>query len=252
MLVSNTPRRFAAIADIHGNSDALRAVLADIDSLGIETIVNLGDHVSGPLAARETIDILMDRPMLSIRGNHDRWVTTLKPDEMGFWDRAAYGQMEAAHLAWLAKLPASATLGEGVFLCHATPSNDNRYWMEEVDPDGGVRLRPLPAIEAEAEGVGQSLILCAHTHVPRVLRLSDGRMLVNPGSVGCPAYDDDHPVPHVIQTGTPDACYAVLEQSDDRWRVTLRHVPYDPARMIMLAQQAGRPEWARALATGWM
>lgn len=40
---------FAVISDIHGNSDALAAVLADIDALQIETIINLGDHLSGPL-----------------------------------------------------------------------------------------------------------------------------------------------------------------------------------------------------------
>ena len=49
--------RFAVISDIHGNSDALAAVLADIDALQIETIINLGDHLSGPLAARETADM---------------------------------------------------------------------------------------------------------------------------------------------------------------------------------------------------
>ncbi|MBL8561144.1 MAG: metallophosphoesterase family protein, partial [Gemmobacter sp.] len=42
-------RRFAAIADIHGNADALAAVLADIDAQGITEIVNLGDLLSGPL-----------------------------------------------------------------------------------------------------------------------------------------------------------------------------------------------------------
>jgi hypothetical protein len=42
----------AAIADVHGNFIALEAVLADITAAGITEIVNLGDHVSGPLEAR--------------------------------------------------------------------------------------------------------------------------------------------------------------------------------------------------------
>ncbi len=51
--------RFAVIADVHSNSDALAAVLRDIANQGIGSIVNLGDHLSGPMAARETADLLL-------------------------------------------------------------------------------------------------------------------------------------------------------------------------------------------------
>jgi hypothetical protein len=53
--------KFAAIADVHGNCVALEAVLADIAALGISDVVNLGDHVSGPLEPRRTVDLLMQR-----------------------------------------------------------------------------------------------------------------------------------------------------------------------------------------------
>ena len=52
--------RFAAIADVHGNCVALEAVLADIAALGIAEVVNLGDHVSGPLEAGRTADMLIE------------------------------------------------------------------------------------------------------------------------------------------------------------------------------------------------
>ena len=64
--------RFAAIADVHGNIAALEAVLADIAALGITDVVNLGDHVSGPLEAARTADLLMARDFPSIRGDQDR------------------------------------------------------------------------------------------------------------------------------------------------------------------------------------
>src|SRR4051812_13419918 len=57
--VKRIPMRFAAIADVHGSSLALEAVLADIGAQGISDIVNPGDMLSGPLGARPTIDILM-------------------------------------------------------------------------------------------------------------------------------------------------------------------------------------------------
>jgi len=117
--------RFAVISDIHGNSDALAAVLADIDALQIETIVNLGDHLSGPLAARETADMLMAREMICIRGNHDRWLVEKSLAEMGASDRVAREQLDDRHIEWLRAMPASRSLADGrIFICHGTPSSD--------------------------------------------------------------------------------------------------------------------------------
>ena len=59
-----------------------------------------------------------------------------------------------------------------VFLCHATPANDEIYWLETVTPDGTVRMASLEAIEKAAEGITQSLILCGHTHIARAVRLA--------------------------------------------------------------------------------
>ena len=245
--------RFAAIADIHGNSDALTAVLADIDALGIETIVNLGDHFSGPLAAAETAEILLSRDMLSIRGNHDCWILEVPRAEMGASDRVAAEQLTDEALEWLRSLKPSIGLQNQIFLCHGTPQDDSTYWMEQVLPGGSMAMAPLGPVERQAEGVDFPLILCAHSHTPRAMRISGGRLLVNPGSVGCPGYTDDgHPIPHVVQTGTPDASYAVLEKDGDSWRVTFRQVPYDSSRMARLASKVGRPDWARAVATGWI
>src|SRR5882757_2863332 len=67
-----------------------------------------------------------------------------------------------------------------------------------------------------------------------------------------PGYRDTHPYPHVIEAGTPDARYAILELVDGCWRVTFRHVPYDHEAMAALARQNGQPELASALATGWI
>ena len=85
-----------------------------------------------------------------------------------------------------------------------------------------------------------------------MVRLRDGRLVVNPGSVGCPGYDGRKPVYHTVQTGTPDACYATLEGSPSGWRVTFRYVPYDHMAMADLARAQGMPVWASALATGWV
>jgi len=244
--------RFAAIADVHGNYLALEAVVADIRAQGIDDIVNLGDMASGPLDARRTMDALIALGAINVLGNHDRWLIDRPVEKMGSWDRPAYAQLDTRHLDWLRTVPSTQIFRDQVFLCHATPASDNVYWLETVTPEGSVRMSPLEAIEKEAEGISQSLILCAHTHIARAVRLADGRMIVNPGSVGSPGYRDVHPFPHVVEAGTPDARYAILEFVDGTWRATFRHVPYDHDAMAALARRNGQPELASALATGWV
>ena len=241
----------AVIADVHGNCDALQAVLADIDGRRIASILNLGDHLSGPLAAARTADILMTREMICIRGNHDRNLLEQMPDDMGASDRVAFDELAPAHLEWLRKMPQTRVVDD-IFMCHGTPEDDLTYWLEEVGPGGAVSMRDRDAIEGFAAGIAQSLILCAHTHTARMVRLRDGRLIVNPGSVGLPAYDDDLPVPHVVASGAPEARYAIVERKLTGWDVTFRAIPYDTAAMAACARSHGRTEWACAVETGWL
>jgi diadenosine tetraphosphatase ApaH/serine/threonine PP2A family protein phosphatase len=244
--------RFAAIADVHGNYLALEAVIADIRAQGIDAIVNLGDMASGPLDARRTMDALMALDASHVLGNHDRYLIDRPPQQMRSWDRPAHAQLETRHLDWLRTVRPTQIFRDRVFLCHATPASDEVYWLETVTPDGSVRMSSLEAIEKEAEGISQSLILCAHTHIARAVRLGDGRLVVNPGSVGCPGFRYTDPFPHLIEAGTPDARYAILESIGGVWQATLRHVAYDHDAMAALARQSGDLEFASALATGWI
>jgi diadenosine tetraphosphatase ApaH/serine/threonine PP2A family protein phosphatase len=244
--------RFAAIADVHGNYLALEAVIADIRAQGISDIVDLGDMASGPLDARRTMDALMALDAVHVLGNHDRYLIDRPPEKMGSWDRPAHAQLDAVHLDWLRTQSATRVFRDRVFLCHATPDDDETYWLERVLPGGEVCMASLEAVEAKAAGVAQSLMLCGHSHIARAVRLRDGRLIVNPGSVGSPGYRDVHPHPHVVEAGTPDARYAILEQSDCGWHVIFRHVPYDHDTMATLARNNGKSELASALATGWI
>ncbi|APG84109.1 metallophosphoesterase family protein [Sinorhizobium americanum] len=244
--------KVAVISDIHGNDLALEAVLADIDAQGIDEIVNLGDHLSGPLNAARTADLLIGRAMPAIRGNHDRYLLTLEPARMGLSDRAAHDELEPRHKAWLASLPETLVYRDTFFLCHGTPANDETYWMEALTTDGVVHIAARKAIESFAAGIDYPVILCGHTHIPRALRLAGGRLLINPGSVGCPGYDDDRPVPHKVETGAPDARYAIVEYTAGGWTVSFRCLPYDHMAMSRLAAERGRPDWATALATGFL
>ncbi|MEM7719952.1 MAG: metallophosphoesterase family protein [Pseudomonadota bacterium] len=243
--------KFAVLADIHGNAPALAAVLQDMERMGVSSAVNLGDFFSGPLYAAATAALLTERNFPSIRGNHDRYLIEQDRAQMGPSDQVAFDQLSEADLSWIASLPATRTVFEDVFLCHGTPTSDATYWLEKVDANGVVRAATLDEVACEADGIDARLILCAHTHIPRCVRLLDGRTIVNPGSIGCPAYDDDVPVYHHMETGTPNASYAIVEDVQDDWIVTFRSVPYPTAYASSLARENGRQDWAQALETGW-
>jgi hypothetical protein len=105
----------------------------------------------------------------------------------------------------------------------------------------------LPALDA----VLTSLILCGHTHVPRLVAAGSCSVVVNPGSVGLQAYDDVHPHPHLIEVGSPHARWALA--SDERgqgWDVQLRAVAYDHEASAKRAERNGRADWAHWLRTG--
>jgi hypothetical protein len=77
-------------------------------------------------------------------------------------------------------------------------------------------------------------------------------LIVNPGSVGLPAYTHTGPEPHVVETGSPHARYALLEQRDRGWRVELVGVAYDHISAAHQAQRNDRPDWEVALRTGYI
>lgn len=242
--------QFAAIADVHGNALALEAVLADIRRLGITQIVNLGDCFSGPLEADRTAERLITLNIPTVRGNHDRYLVEQPPAALGASDRHAHAELEQRHFDWLRALPATLVYRDEVFLCHATPQRDDLYWLEQVSAEGHVFLQASAEIEALAQGVDQPLILCGHSHIPRAIALSHDRLIVNPGSVGCPAYDDAKPIYHKVETGHCLASYAVLEKTGNGWTPHFRNVGYDNMAMSRLADANGRADWAAALSRG--
>lgn len=244
--------RLAALSDIHGNLWALEAVLADIARRGADVIVNLGDILSGPLLPGETADRLMALGLPTIAGNHERQVLTLAPERMAASDQYAHQQITQTQREWLGGLPATLLLNEDVQMVHGTPESDVTYWLESVTAPQGMRPATHAEVMERCAGARAPLVLCGHTHVPRAVQLDDGRLIVNPGSVGLQAYDDDRPYPHLVENGTPHARYALLEKGVRGWQVELLAVPYDWRAAAELAGRNGRADWEVALRTGRM
>ncbi|HEU4642487.1 MAG TPA: metallophosphoesterase family protein [Gemmatimonadaceae bacterium] len=242
--------RIAVVADVHGNLPALEAVVADIARRSVDLVLNLGDHASGPLWPRETVAFLERQSWLHIAGNCDRLLVRQPPADHGASERFAYERLAPEQLRWLSSLPATASAEGDVLAFHGTPSDDCACLLETIEHGRG-RLASRAEIAERLGGASASVMLCAHTHTPRIVRL-DGTLIVNPGSIGLPAYDGDDPEPHVMETGSPDARYAMLERDDHGWRAELVAVAYDHRAAAERARENGRPEWALALRTGFM
>jgi predicted phosphodiesterase len=243
------PTSIAILADIHGNLPALERVVDDIARRGIGTIINLGDHASGPLWPSETVAFLMTQRWTHIAGNCDRLVATAEPSSLGPSDRFAFDRLSARQREWIAGLPATARPIDSLLAFHGTPVDDSSYLLETVESRTARLARP-DEIARRLKGATSALMLCAHSHIPRVVRLGE-TAIVNPGSVGLPAYASGGATSHRMESGSPDARYAVLERAKTDWTIDLVSVPYDNDGAADLAERNGRPDWAHALRTGF-
>jgi predicted phosphodiesterase len=216
--------RVAALYDIHGMVEPLRAVLSELDHEQVDAIVIGGDAISGPQPT-ETYELLrsIGTPLRWIRGNGER---ALGPDGSD----AVIGEAEealrftASHFSEgerleLSALPKSVTLdldglGETLF-CHASPRND----LDIVTP--GTPEERFPVL---LDGVAERVVVAGHTHM-QLDRQVDRVRWINPGSVGMP-YE-----------GEVAAFWALLGPD-----VEMRRTPFDVQRSIEALLAGGWPD----------
>ena len=89
------------------------------------------------------------------------------------------------------------------------------------------------------------------TATKHLIQIPDGPLILNPGSVGCPSYDDPGNDPHVSEAGSPHARYAVLTIDEHQVSAEMLAIPYDWDAASAQAEKNDRPEWAYGLRTGW-
>ena len=243
--------KIAVVSDIHGNLLALEAVLRDIRAEAPDVVVNLGDCVSGPLWPEETAALLRETDWPTVRGNHDRFLIDDPIEKMGPTDAFTAERLSADSLEWLRKSRPTIRISDEIFLCHGTPDNDDRYLTEKVEGPKG-HLPDEDTLLTELKGEAAPIICCGHTHIPRLIRLeSTGQTILNPGSVGLPSYEDNHPTRHKMEVGSPHARYALMTRSDSSWSFQEKILEYDWDSASREAQRNGRPGWARSLKHGF-
>jgi predicted phosphodiesterase len=242
--------RIAVVSDIHGNSWALQSVLEDLKRRGITMIYNLGDSLYGPLDPSGTFQLLQQDNIMSISGNEDRLIvesyySTEKNDPTLDYVVSELGTKE---ILWLTSLKKILILND-FFLCHGTPSNDDVYLFEKVSSDG-MRLKSQKEIQNDICMISQKVICCGHSHMKHCLHLPSGQYLINPGSVGLPAYADMIPFPHKMESGNPHASYSIIVHENNHYSIDHISLLYNWEDAAQCAEKNNRRDWAKWLRSG--
>jgi putative phosphoesterase len=236
-------KQYAIISDIHGNAVALSAVLDDIKQRGIETIINLGDFFFGALEPEKTAEILRQNPMVCITGNTDREILENK-DKDGM--ERVQADLSSQSKDWLKGLPKTTTVDDLLFVCHGTPESDDEYLLEKVT-EHGVFVYNDEDLVAKTKHIKERVILCGHSHVNRVIYLSNEKMIVNPGSVGLPAYLGNGQYRFAMESMTPHAKYAIITADGDNINVEQVNCTYDWNAAAEIARKHGNENAAKSL-----
>lgn len=240
--------RIAIISDVHGNLEALRAVTPHIRRQSADLIVNLGDCVTAPLWPQETFDELQALGPTTIRGNHDRWLADTERRNASKTIAFTADHLSADTIDALLSLPAAAVPVDGVLAVHGTPTSDTEYLLEE-EVDHRLCTVTAQTIGDRLGDVSAELVLCGHSHMQRTAFSPGGRLVINPGSVGCPRYADNKEV-NENEAGSPHARYAVATKAQGRWSVDLFVLSYDWQPVVDRARSVGHADWATAFLKG--
>lgn len=245
-------KSYAIISDIHGNSLALKAVLDDIRARKIEHIINLGDHFFGALEPETVADMLRANKMLCISGNTDREI--LESID-GDFDKEGMSRVKAElsdkSIAWLRTLPQTETCDGLFFVCHGTPGSDDEYLLEKVTASGVFVYNDEDLI-GKVANIKERIILCGHSHVNRVVYLSNDKIILNPGSVGLPAYLGNGEHRFAMESMTPHAKYAIVHTDGDNISIEQVLCSYDWNAASEAALKNGNEKWSKYLLYGRM
>ena len=243
--------KIALLSDIHSNVFALDAVIKDIKKRGVDITVNLGDILYGPIAPRETFELLHEHDFPTICGNQDRQIyqATQKEIDANPTMQFILEDLGEAPITWMKTLPFDKQLNQDIYLCHGTPTDDLIYLLEDVSK-GHAKLRSDEEIISLLKGHQSPVICCGHTHTPRTVFLSTGQLVVNPGSVGLQAYTDEEPILHAMENFCHHASYSIIEKINSQWSVCNIRVAYDYQRAVNESKKRNRADWQHFLSTG--
>lgn len=235
--------KITVLSDIHGNLEALKAILQHADTQGAaEWILNLGDSTGYGPEPDAVIQMLYKIKAINLLGDYDKKVLRKKHRKTG-WSKVknldkrlmfdwTYHALSKRSRKLLKFYPEQKTIEVGslkIFMTHTSPGAKGGYLEPETSQ---------ASLKKIAENIKADVILCGHSHRSFV-RWVDDVLFINPGSVGRP---DD---------GDPRGSYGILEIHDGKPGAELFRIQYDLKSAVQEIRQAGLPEvFAQVLQQG--
>lgn len=236
----NLPHRLAVLSDPHGNLEALKRVLEDVEAQGAEEIICLGDAVGYGPEPEAVVRLLRERGIPLVMGNHEHGIADkaqmcrFNPQARQALERTVC-LLEPATVAFLAGLPRFLCLYGARFVHGCPPDRVNTYLYM-------IRDKALPALFGRFP---EELCFVGHTHElalvefdgaeARRLELAERtslapgrRYIVNVGAVGQPRDGDNR------------AKYVLWEP--EARTLTVRRVPYDIQKTVDRMRELDMPE----------
>ena len=243
--------KIAILSDIKSNVYALEEVIKDTKNKQVDVVLNLGDSFYGPIAPRETYDLIRKNQFITLCGNEDRKILESTPAQLEENDtlRYVYNDLDDEILHWIQDLPFEKIIGEEYYMIHGTYQDDSLYMLEDIS-SGTATLKGDKEILETIDDIKSKFIMCGNSCIPRCSNLSSGQVAINPGSVGLQAFRDSYPIEHKIENNTHDASYVILNVEDDKYGIELVKVAYDYEKAALKAIENGREDWAYALRHG--
>ena len=225
--------RVVVLSDIHGNAAALEAVWADITRRNVDHVLCLGDLIAFGPHPVEVLNFLAQevKPSVVLRGNTDRYLlervwdkrkkSSLPVDmrkSLG-WTGKKLKEKEWEQLASLGEEQAYSVEQMLLFLCHASPGNDEK----------GVIPGESKQLKSAFRKVSADVVLCGHTHLPGRTQVG-GKTVLNTGSVGMP-YGRD-----------PRASYlSFIVSGGALYEISFCRVSYPNERVVLDLQSSKMP-----------
>lgn len=168
------------IGDVHCQVAALRASIRYLRAQGAETLLCVGDVLDGPGEPNPTVALLRENDVLTVTGNHDRWV--IGDNMRDLVDATPRRKIDQQHITWLGSLPQTLDISTPhglALLCHGMGKND----MVGVRPDDeGYALETNTELTQLLVGKKYRYVLNGHTH-RRMVRSIDGLTIINAGTL---------------------------------------------------------------------
>jgi len=252
--------RYAVFSDIHSNLEGLQAVLEEADRLGVDALLCCGDVIGYSADPVACVDLVRERGVRCIRGNHERGLADLDDRHLPNMNplalealRFTYETLPESYREWLVSLPDKLQVDGSFFAFHGSPSDPDEYIFDSFEA-----AYAFKSLTMEYPPPANLLCCIGHTHVCAAYAFDtesrrveetavrDGdRFAIKPGAhymfnVGsCGQY----------RGGTPAATFAVLDL--DEMYVEFRFLPYDLASTQRKILAAGLPSLlARRLSVG--